>query len=499
MPTRITLRAPLCSFWLLSLLPCFTVAAAVTASSAGGAAAPSATSLVIRDISVVDVRSGALLPHRTVRIEGGRIVAVVAPTDTAAAAAAAVQGKAETIDGRGQFLLPGFIDMHAHLNSRLQARAQSPAVTLSNTDILSPDNLSLFLFNGVTTIQVMHGDEGMLAMRDSIERGQAVGPRLVVGSPRLDGNPPSDPYPRIVATAAEGVAVVDEMHRSGYDFIKVYDNLSQGAYDAIVTRAHQHHLRVDGHLPRTLALEHGLRGMQDHIAHIEEFVGYAKGGAQADIERITAALQKSGVGVTPTLIVFDNVLRSVANLKDVLADPISAYADPVVYHSWLADNNIYQSDHFQNPRMDAALVKQFDLMKRLTAAFARAGVPLVVGSDCNISGTVAGFSFHDELGELARVGISPADVLRMATLNAATAMRMDSDLGTVEVGKRADLVLLQANPLDDLANSRRIAGVVLRGKWYPQPALRERLAKAMSDFSKLDRRLHLQLQRPIPR
>jgi imidazolonepropionase-like amidohydrolase len=123
-------------------------------------------------------------------------------------------------------------------------------------------------------------------------------------------------------------------------------------------------------------------------------------------------------------------------------------------------------------------------------------VPLVVGTDCNISGTVAGFSFHAELGELARVGISPADLLRMAILNAATALRMEADLGTVEVGKRADLVLLEANPLDDPANARRIGGIILRGKWYPQSQLRERLATAMRDFTVLDRRLRLTVRRP---
>lgn len=479
---------------LYRLLVCTALLLCPPSANAAAAGSANEASVVIRDVSVIDVRTGTVLPHRVVRVSEGRIAAIVAATGTAGAEATA---NSVVIDGRGKFLVPGFIDMHAHLNSRLEARAQSPAVTLSDREILSPDNLSLFLYNGVTTIQVMHGDEGMLAMRAAIEANQAVGPRLIVGSPRLDGNPPADPFPRIVATAAEGTAVVDEMHQSGYDFIKVYDHLNQATYDAIVTRAHQYHLRVDGHLPRTLPLEHALAGMQDHVAHIEEFVGYAKDGTEADIQRMTELTRKSGIGVTPTLVVFANVLRSVTDLPGVLADPISAYADPVVYHSWLADRNIYQSDRFQSPRMRAALSKQFDLMRRITGAFARAGIPLVVGTDCNISGTVAGFSFHSELDELSRVGIAPAELLRMATLNAATALRMEGELGTVEVHKRADLVLLEANPLENPSNARRISGVILRGKWYPQSQLRVRLATAMRDFQKLDRRLRLDLRRPM--
>jgi hypothetical protein len=461
-----------------------------TATLAGES--PSAPSLLIRDVSVIDVRSGVVWPHRTVRTAAGRIVAIVDATATARA-----PGKVDIVDGRGKFLLPGFIDMHAHLNSRLEARAQSPALTLSDGDILSADHLSLFIYSGVTTIQVMHGDEGMLALRDDVEQGRVVGPRLVVGSPRLDGNPPASAYPRIVATAAEGTAVIDEMHHSGYDFIKIYDNLDQPTYDAIVTRAHQYQMRVDGHLPRHLPLEHALGGMQDHIAHVEEFVGYAGNDSTSDIEHITELMKKSGIGVTPTLIAFKNVLRSVSDLPGLLADPISAYADPVVYHSWVADRNIYQADRFQNPHTQAALVKRFELMRRITGEFARAGVPLVVGSDCTVSGTVAGFSFHDEVVELARLGISSSDLLRMATLNAATALRMEAELGTVEVGKRADLVLLAANPLDDVANTRRIEGVVLSGRWYPQSQLRGRLATAMRNFAALDRRMGLTLKRPV--
>lgn len=450
----------------------------------GAAAAASSPALVIRDVSVIDVRTGTLATHRTVRISDSHILAIAPST-----ARTDAPKSATVIDGRGRFLVPGFVDMHAHLNSRIESREKSPMLTLSDADILSTHHLAPFLYNGVTTLQVMHGDEGMLALRDEISRGAAGGPQLLVGSPRLDGYPPSGPYPRIVGSAAEGLAVVDEMHAAGYDFIKVYDRLNAPTYDAIVTRAHHYGMRVDGHLPRTLPLEHALHGMQDHVTHAEEFVGYSHDFSEADILRIATAVKESGIGVTPTLTVFENVVRSATDLEKVLAAPEVRYADPLVFHSWLPERNPYRSERFQAPAVHTALARQLEFMKKLVIAFHRAGVPLVIGTDCNISGTVAGFSVPEEMQEIAGLGIPAADVLRMATLNAATALRLQTDIGTVEPGRRADLVFLERNPLIDVANVRSIAGVVVRGRWYSHEDLQRELDNATQAFTRLDERL----------
>lgn len=455
------------------------------------AAMPGSGSVVIRDVAVVDVRSGRTLPGRTVSVVDGRISSILD-----AATSPTPPSEATLVDGRGKYLAPGFIDMHAHLNNNLQARERVRMLSLSDEDILSARHLAIFLYNGVTTLQVMHGDEHILALRDAIERGEVIGPRLIVGSPRLDGNPPSSPYPRIVATAAEGVAVVDEMRAAGFDFIKVYDRLNQPTYDAIVTRAHSLHLRVDGHLPRTLPLAHALDGRQDHVTHMEEFVGYVGDGSDAGIERLAAQTKRSGVGVTPNLIVFENVVRSVLDLPAVLKREATAYADPLVYYSWQPKNNPYRTERFQAPALREALLRQLALLKKLTLAFHREGVPMVVGTDCNISGTVAGFSFHDELAELAGAGIPASDTIRMATSNAASVLRRDSELGGVESGKVADLVLLDANPLENVGNARRISGIVLRGRWLPMSELRRMLGESLASYRPLDRRLQLDVRRP---
>ncbi len=451
---------------------------------------------VIRHVNVIDVIKGSIESDRAVFIRGGRIAAIVADNKSLGQPA-----DSNVIDGKGKYLSPGFIDMHVHLNTLMKASAIAPTLSLTEEDILSPAHLSLFLYNGVTSIQVMHGDRGMLVLRDAIRDGKALGPRMVVTTPRLDGNPPSDPYVRIVATGPEGRDVVDEMHATGYDLIKIYDLLSRDSYDAIISEAHRLGMRVDGHLPRTLPLEYGLgldppHDHQDRVAHMEDFASYAKTGSDEEVAMFTALAKKSGVAVTPTLIVFHNALRSVFGLDKLLKEPATAYADSIVYRSWLPDRNEYQSERFQDPDLRNRLLKRYDFMKRLTLAFFKAGVPMDTGTDCYVSGTVCGFSFTDELEELVGAGISPAAVMKLATLDGARAIEMEKDLGTVDTGKIADLVLLDANPLMDVANTHKIVGIFVHGRWLSKDVLRQHLEDALTQFSKLDKRMKLHIKRP---
>ena len=445
------------------------------------------TPFYFEDISVVDVVQGIVLPKRDVVVTDGKIVSVSASKGYRPESVHIV------IDGRGKYLMPGFIDMHVHLNYRRLAEATVPLVPLTDAEILSPNDLSIYLSNGITTVQVMHGEPEMLPLRDQIARGDTVGPRLVVGSPRLDG-PEGDPFVRVVRTAAEAVAVVNEMKSTGYDFIKVYSELDQSTYDAIIDRSHQLGLRVDGHLPRSLPLEHGLHG-QDHIAHMEEFAYFAKKFDADEIAEFTRLTRQAGIGVTPTLIVFKNVLRSVSALDDFLASDDMRYADPFILYSCLPKNNGYLSPHFQEPKTRERLAKYFEFMKKLTLSFHNAGVPMSVGTDARAACTVPGVSFHEEMDELIGAGLSTPDVLRMATLEGAKAMRMDAQIGTIDAGKTADLVVLDANPLENIANTRRVSGVMAQGVWLSKTTLDTNLRHATSQFKQLDQRLHLEICR----
>jgi len=455
----------------------------------GSAAAAERGSVYFEHIGIVDVLRGTVLPNRDVVVTNGKIVSV-----TPSHGDRPESGSGRTlIDGRGKYLMPGFIDMHVHLNYRRLAEASVPLRPLADAEILAPDDLSIYLSNGVTTVQVMHGEPEMLPLRDQIARGETVGPRLVVGSPRLDG-PEGDPFVRVVANAAEAVTVVDEMKSTGYDFIKVYSELDQSTYDAIIARSHQLGLRVDGHLPRSLPLEHGLHG-QDHIAHMEEYAYFGKKFDADEIAEFTRLTRQAGIGVTPNLIVFKNVLRSVFALDDFLASDDMRYADPFVLDSCLPKNNGYLSAHFQEPKTRERLAKYFEFMKQLTLSFHNAGVPLSVGTDARAACTVPGVSFHEEMDELVGVGISTADVLRMATLDAAKAMRMDTQIGTIDVGKTADLVVLDANPLENIANTRRVLGVMAHGVWLSKATLDANLRRTLSNYKQLDQRLHLEICR----
>ena len=379
--------------------------------------------------------------------------------------------------------------MHAHVNFRARASATSPSLMLADEDILSEEHLAVCLANGVTTVQRMHGSREMLRLRDRIEAGDIVGPRLVVGTPRLDGLPESDPYVRVAETPDEGVAFVDASVQAGYDFLKIYDGLDGPTYDAVIARAHARGMRVDGHVARTLPLARSLAGTQDHIGHIEEFVGYANGYSQKEADRLAAQVARSRVGVTPTLAIFQNVIASIEDLPATLTGPTIVYQDPLIYAGWLPSRSGYVSARFQGEAKKAALKRQYAFMRMLTASMHRAGVPLAVGTDCNVASTICGFSYVDELKTLHSVGLSTKTVLKMATLEGARAMRMTDRLGTIESGHAADLVLLNRNPLLDLQATRDIAGVMVRGRWLDRAELDDRLLQMQKRFAALDARL----------
>ena len=446
------------------------------------------------DVNVIDVQGGVVLEHMDVEVSEG-VITRVRPARRPNRAPA--RG---WVDGRGLYLAPGLIDMHVHLDDRLHAQVAAPTLSVTDEELLSIDDLSLFLAHGITSIQVMHGAPEMLRLRDQIDAGAEVGPQLIVGSPRIDGLPASDPYVRIAATPEVGRALVDEMRSTGYDFIKLYDGLDAPTYSAVIARAHELGLRVDGHLARTLPLSTSLFGGQGHVAHIEEFASFAPNLDERDIEQLTDEVQRSGIGVTSTLVVYQHMLRFVADPVAPLSDPEIAYAAPLIFARWLPGRNGYGAERFRSPDLQARLHRRFDFMRALTLSFVRAGVPVAAGSDCNDSGAgvVPGFSFHEELRILSDIGLTPAEVLRSATLNGAEAMGLGDVLGSVTQGKRADLLLLRGNPLADIRNTELVAGVMVRGRWLHSGELNAGVGRMLSRYQALEDRLGAPMRRPAP-
>ncbi|GJM22050.1 MAG: hypothetical protein DHS20C15_19650 [Planctomycetota bacterium] len=426
---------------------------------------------LIRDVSVLPMTGAGRLAERDVRIHDGVLVSI-----TAAGAQAPLPDET-VIEGRGRTLLPGLVDMHVHVDE-------------SGFD----EHVLLYLAHGVTTVQSMHGTPEILDLRARLARGELLGPRLFTTGP---------------TTATEGVdspakarAVVSRQAAAGYDAIKMYgdgnDTMSADTHRALVDAAHEHGLRVVGHAARNMTVDVVLDNGQDSLDHMEELIYTARplldallplvryqfqGGAHDDVEallaefdtldlsapldEVTRAVVEAGVSITPTLIAFTTIADLKASRLDALLDnPQMRYVNPFVRFAWAPERTFYRdSDPERLERMGRVLDAELAVQKQLVRAFHEAGVPLMTGSDAPLTYVFPGWSLQREVRLLAESGMGAQDALRAATIVPARELGLDDHLGSVEVGKQADLLLVNGDPLADLHALADIAGVFTRGNW----------------------------------
>ena len=416
---------------------------------------------VFRDVNVVPMDRERVLPHRTVVVRGGRIAALLP-------AGAAVPAGARVVEGNGlAWLIPGLADMHVHLLDR--------------------DELLLYLANGITTVRNLHGLPRHLAWRDSIAAGALPGPRLVTSGPIVDGDPPSRATNTVVRTAADVERVVTEQKAAGYDAIKIYDNLPRDLYEALVRSARRHGLPVVGHVPTPVGLDGllAVRG-QRGIEHVEELLPFfADGRDTAGLGAMAKGLARAGVWVTPTLTVHRSALDQARDWPADQARPELAFLNPATARSW--GWSVAGEGRAASPAAAARFARTTEFFERsLVPALHRAGVGLLAGSDAPIPTIMPGFALADELRALARAGLTPYEALATATSNPARFLGRESEIGTVAPGRAADLVLLSADPLADIANVERRLGVMAAGRWYHQTELRTMLERQANAYAASD-------------
>lgn len=421
--------------------------------------------IAITHVSLIPMTADTVLHDMTVIVRGERIHAI------GRAGRTAVPAGARVIDGRGRYLMPGLVDAHIHLSNRLDIDTVVAAVLLAK---------------GVTTaIELggmgLPGDSGRLQLRAAINAGQRPGPTLYIARAQANDS---------AMTREGGMRRVEEDHAAGYDLMKVYNRLSVEGYRGITLRAHQLGMPVVGHVVRPAGLEATLGSGQRGIVHMEEFLYQYFGFRSSDtlaaqdakldtavipyFARITA---RAGTYVTPTLVTYQAVIAHGEDLDRELARPEVRYIPTALYDgAWIRERN-ERSLIFAHPRRLHHLRAGLHYQRLLLQAMHREGVPLLVGTDAPVAGAVPGFSVHYELQNLVELGLSPYEALSAGTRNAAAYLRRD-DFGTVEVGRRADLLLLSSNPLDDIRNARSITGVMARGRWFDERALADLLARS---------------------
>lgn len=430
--------------------------------------------LAITDVAVVDVVAGEVAEGRTVTVAGGRITGIL-PADDAGNAGDA----ARVIDGSGRFLVPGLWDAHVHFRG--------------GTDIVEENRalLPLYIANGVTTVRDAGGDitGAILGWRRAIATGETVGPRILTSGPKLDGPRPSWDGSIALASPDEVPAALDSLGRLGADYVKIYDGSTPAdVYLAIVEEAEARDMIVTGHMPLSVRFLDAVEAGLDATEHLY----YAFKGTSPLEDRVTAAvaagemgfwdaldlmmegpkdpareaatfraMAEAGTAVVPTLHIGQVLAR--VDEEDHQGDPELRYIDPAVEETYAGRVRSAERASAESRRRTRALR---DTLAALVPRMRDAGVVLLAGSDAGPfnSYTYPGFALHSELEALVDAGLTPAEALRAATVAPAEFMRVGSALGRVAEGYLADLVLLEADPLEDIGNTRAVAAVVLRGE-----------------------------------
>ena len=418
--------------------------------------------------NVIPMDAERVMLDQTVIIQKGTITHI-GDADQTPLPESAVQ-----IEAAGHYLIPALSDMHVHLEGEAWNIMFPPDQQFSLTDRDYERIFTPYLANGITTLQVMSALPEHIALRERIDRGEVLGPRLIL-SRMIDGVAQSWPAPinTQVSTPVEARKVVLESRDAGYDGMKVYTFLDRACYDAIVSTAQDVGMAVIGHIPEALSVEHILACGQDLIAHAEEVMKQARGNYSHErIEYFAERIANSNSWITPTLTTSRKILATFDDLEAELSRPEMRYLHPMMQGIWsFLIKNMYSKMPVEHQMM---IRKGFeDFQRPFTKALHDKGVKLMTGTDVLIPLILPGFSLHDELQELVQVGLSPYEALKSATVHPQEYFGALKEAGTIEVGKRADLVMVAANPLEDIRNLRQVSGLMVQGNWLDRAFIRK--------------------------
>lgn len=368
------------------------------------------STIVFIGVNLITMGDEGILTDQTVVIRDGKI------QQTGKSRSLAIPENAVVLDAGDRYLIPGLFDMHVHLHEQ---------------------DINTYLSYGITGIRNMWGTPNVKTLIQQIEEGTLRGPVIRSASPGIDGNPPSWPYTQIIEDPDEASQLVMQLKSEGWSFLKIYNQLTPEVYRSVVKAAQEQDIPFLGHVPIAVTVQEVLKQGQYSIEHLtgyDQLIGGRRGfGAWVEIdgEPIPGIVKETQQAMTwncPTLVVLDHLSRQLEN-------------------------------SLRNQAEENRLM--------FVKALYEEGAGLLLGSDAGINLTQPGLSLHEEMQKFVQAGIPPQDVLKIATIKSAEFLGIEDETGTITPGKRANLVLLNANPLEDIKNTTRIEGIVLNGEWIP--------------------------------
>ena len=406
-----------------------------------------------------------VLEPQIVMIENGR-VSLIGDADQFS-----VAEDVTSVDAEDYFLMPGLTEMHGHL----------PNPRMSDEDVRNL--LFLYVANGVTTVRGMQGDPSQFALRSAIERGRLLGPKLYLASVSMNGTS--------VTTPEEASQRAREYKVDGYDLIKTHEGMSLDVFDALAETASEVHIPFGGHVSDYVGLRHALAAGQVSIDHLDNYVealassddrvdedrGLRGVGAllesvdESRIPELVRATVEAGAWVVPTMVLWETAFFNDRGSADVLSErPEVRYMPTEMVDRWreAVDTRLESTEIEINRRIAS-------LRRNVLTALHEGGANIAIGTDSPQIFSVPGFAMYHEMALYTEVGMTPYEVLEIGTRRPAEYFDATDEFGTVAVGRRADLLLLSANPTDDISHIRNRVGVMVNGRWIPSDEIERRL------------------------
>ncbi len=442
----------------LTLFFCLCVLFSV--SGMAQSATPKSEKIIFRDVNVVTMNCNCILREQTVVIEDGIIKQIDKVGDID------IPDGIEVIEAKGSYLMPGLMDMHVH--------------------IFSEDELILYLINGVTTVRNLWGWEAHLKMKKDVESGKILGPEILTSGRIIDGKPAKLRGSAEIDNFLQVKEEVKNQVKDGYDFIKVYDLLEADIYSAIILEAQKYKIPVVGHVPKNVGLYSTFLAGQSSIEHLDGFLKVStrdsvpSWSSQLDTTLLTyntIVARDFNMWITPTLTVLERGDLSAAESEAFLSKPEIDYL-PSFYKRFCCGSAYDIEDDLPIQERVLRLNNRLLVVKTLH----KNGVKLLLGTDTGNRFVLPGFDIHSELENLVMAGFSPYEALKTGTINSAMYLGKLAEVGTIEEGKIADLILVGENPLENLNTIRKPIGVMARGKWIPDKYIQELLNKLEDKF-----------------
>lgn len=422
-----------------------------------------AESTVFVNVNVIPMTSEVVHGQQTVMVTDGKITLIGAVKTTS------IPQDALVIDGTNRYLMPGLSEMHGHI----------PDLGSDSLERV----LHLYVANGITLVRGMLGQPSHLQLRQEILDGRVLGPRLITSGPSFNG--------QSVHSPSQAKRMVYEQYQAGYDFLKIHPGLSLEEFEAVADAAGRLEIPFAGHVPADVGVE---RALAAGIASIDHLDGYMQallpahedpsGGFEgffgllladqaepAKIAAIVDATRRAGVWNVPTQSLFVHVVSGVP-ASEMSAWPEMRYMPAATVKRWVASKKDVVTDDAYS--LETA-IRAIDIRRQVIRALQDSGAGLLLGSDSPQIFNVPGFSIHRELQYLVDAGLTPYEALLTGTVNPARFFGRAGSGGTVETGREADLVLLDANPLADISATRRVHGVMLRGRWVSRTDIKAML------------------------